>query len=415
MKILFLTYHFPTPDEPGASRPYEEAQLLKELGYAVTVITSGGQYMTGEMTQSRRGCWTEEQIDGISVIKTFSLTNYRDSSFRRLLNYVLHTFILLLASLRISRQDIIISSVDVLTDPILKLPMSYFLAKIKDAYLIVDYRDPYPEVGEVLGYIRPKILVKIINRWQIGFLKRIPHIIAATPGIKKILVDKGVDEGKLTTIPNAFYQWDSLNEPDKLSSYRQTIIPPQEKFTVLCAGGLGQSKKIMTILRAAKVIQEKHMHKIHFIFIGEGEKKNDYIQYCQEKEISNCHFMKPKPKRFLPNIIQRSSAGVYSLPEDDFWSCALSNAIFDYLANGKPVIFAGKGDTAELIQKAGAGIVVEPDNPEALAEAILHLYSNPEMSERMGKNGRHYVLKHYSKEKYLKQFQEVLKSAIKRS
>jgi len=52
MYILFLTHHFPLPDEPGAARPYWTAKILKDMGHKVTVITAGSHYLTGEMAKN---------------------------------------------------------------------------------------------------------------------------------------------------------------------------------------------------------------------------------------------------------------------------------------------------------------------------------------------------------------------------
>ena len=413
MKILFLTYHFPTPDEPGAARPWGEAQLLKELGHVVTVITAGTHYMTGEITQKKRRLWTREKTHDMTVIKTFSTANYRRSSFGRLLNYFLYSCLTFLAILRTSHQDTIIATVDVLTDPILKIPIGCLLSKIKQANFIVDLRDPYPEVAEALGYIHSKFLIGIVNMWQVFFLKHASHIIAATPGIKRILVVKGIDKNKISLLPNAFYQVSLSGDNDGSEIRSKAYVPPGSEFIVLCAGGLGQSKEVLTVLKAAKIAKEREANPIKFMFVGEGEKKNDYLRFCSENNLDNCYFMTALPKKELRDLIQQVDVCVYSLPKNNFWRCALSNTVFDYLAGGKPLVFAGIGDTDTLIKHAQAGLTVEPGNPQALAEAILELYNNPEARETMGKKGKEYLLKNYSKEKLLRKLDEVLERAVR--
>ncbi len=75
-------------------------------------------------------------------------------------------------------------------------------------------------------------------------------------------------------------------------------------------------------------------------------------------------------------------------------------------------MFAGAGDTADLLKAANAGLVVEPENPEALAEAILYLYNNPKKRRDMGENGRRFVLEHYPREKLLKELEQVLLQVV---
>jgi glycosyltransferase involved in cell wall biosynthesis len=88
----------------------------------------------------------------------------------------------------------------------------------------------------------------------------------------------------------------------------------------------------------------------------------------------------------------------------------LSNKIFDYLGNGCPVVFGGDGDTADLLGQANAGIVVDPENPDALAKAIISLYNNPDTRKIMGQNGRQHILRFYTREKLLKKLEKMMLS-----
>lgn len=408
MKILFLTYHFPTPDEPGAFRPWQNARLLKELGHEVIVITAGTHYMTAEVTQPKRSLWSLEEIRGIRVIKTFSPPGYRKTLKKRIWNYLCYALFALFAGLKVEKPDIVM----IATDPLFIIPIGYLISKIKRAKSVLEERDLYPDTAVALGYLKSKFLIKCLERWQAFFRTKAECIIAATPGIKRILVDKGVNAAKMFVLPNVNIYYDEVKKGFNSQEDIRKEYGWASKFVVLYAGGLGQANEIVTILRAAKIIQDKN-NNIKFVFLGEGEKKEQYINFCREYKLNNCEFLPSQPRRKIPMFLRHADICVHSLKRDDFWKCALSSKIFDYLIASKPLVFAGKGDIAVLIKDAQAGLAVEPENPEALAEAILELYRSPEMRERMGNNGRKYVLKHYSKETFLRQFQEVLKRTIK--
>ena len=91
----------------------------------------------------------------------------------------------------------------------------------------------------------------------------------------------------------------------------------------------------------------------------------------------------------------------------------LPNKLFDYLASERPVIVAGYGETAELVQRAGAGRVVESEDAAGMAQAIVELASLSE-GERtvMGEAGRRYALEHYNREKLGRVFLDVLQCAV---
>jgi glycosyltransferase involved in cell wall biosynthesis len=74
---------------------------------------------------------------------------------------------------------------------------------------------------------------------------------------------------------------------------------------------------------------------------------------------------------------------------------ARPSKVFPVLASGKPLIFVGRGEGARLIRQANAGIVVPPENPRALAKAIVDLMTNQKLLEELGGNGRRFVEEHY--------------------
>lgn len=362
--------------------------------------------MTGEDTRKeRKGLWSAEDINGIGVIKTYTPTYHRSSLIRRLLHYLAYTFISLIAGLRANKPDLVLTA----STPMFAVPTGFLLSKFHRAYFVLDERDLYPDVAVSLGYLRSKLLIKFLERWQNFFRDKAKSLIASTPGIKRILVDKGFCEKKIFVFPNAFYEETPETKLSNVSLEYNELKKYgwDSKFIILYAGSLGQANYITPIIESARLVQNKH-EDTSFIFIGEGEKKTNYRDFCTASKIYNCYFMPAQPRERMSNFIERADICVLSFRKDDYWKCAFPNKVFHYLFSSRPVIFAGEGDTSELIQDAKAGIVVEPDDPVALAEAILFLYENPDMGKRMGENGRKYVMTHFSRQKLAQMLAEAI-------
>ena len=83
----------------------------------------------------------------------------------------------------------------------------------------------------------------------------------------------------------------------------------------------------------------------------------------------------------------------------------------EYLACQKPVVASKLGGLAMLAQNS-AGVLVEPEDPEALAKAIIGLFQDPELRKQMGENGRKYVVKNRSWESVARRVAEVCRQAI---
>jgi glycosyltransferase involved in cell wall biosynthesis len=86
-----------------------------------------------------------------------------------------------------------------------------------------------------------------------------------------------------------------------------------------------------------------------------------------------------------------------------------ANKIFDYMYSAKPILhsYSGEGD---LIKEANCGISVDAENPDAIAEGILKLYNlSQEERNKLGKNGKNYLLKNHTYKHIANRFEELLK------
>jgi len=206
-----------------------------------------------------------------------------------------------------------------------------------------------------------------------------------------MLIEKGIDADKIMVLVNAF-------PPEaKQKALSVSFDELQGNFLVLYSGGMGLANELMTVIKAARILQDKNV-PIVFLFVGEGDRKAEYIEYCQQNGIDNCRFLPVLPRSEMPTLLSRVNLCVHSLKANPFWSCALSSKVFDYLAYGKPVVFAGQGDIADLLEASGGGISVPPENPDALAGAIQKLYEDPALREWMGTRGAQYVKNTFSHE-----------------
>jgi glycosyltransferase involved in cell wall biosynthesis len=78
----------------------------------------------------------------------------------------------------------------------------------------------------------------------------------------------------------------------------------------------------------------------------------------------------------------------------------------------KPIVLGVKGSAARLVQAAGAGICIEPENEVQLVDAIEKLAADPDLVRRLGQSGHDYVHAHFDRDKLAKQYFQVIKEAI---
>ena len=387
--VLFLTYHLPLENEPGAFRPWMEARLLVRAGYKVTVVTSGVQYMTGEDIRPYKAWCTEEFVEGVRILRTWAPKDHRRSLLRRVSNYLSYTILAGLASvLRVQKIDRIFAG----TDPIFMMPMVYFISLIKKAPMVMDERDLYPETAIALGVIKPGALSDILFQIQQFFRRKAVGILAATPGIKKRLLSYGVPEGKVYLLYNAHVFVDDDTEPKyEIESLRELT---HRKFLVGYVGGLGRANDIPTLLRAAERL--KDMKQVGFVIVGSGEMRKSYIDFCKRKGLDNVTFLPAVPRKQARALVKQLDVCVQPLPQDGHFLSTLTSKTFDYHALGKPMIFCGSGDTAELLKESGGGIVVSPEDDQLLARAIKRLVKDEKLRKEMGKSAKEWFKENIS-------------------
>lgn len=403
MKILLLTHHFQTPEEPGAPRPYQFAKHMAEKGHRLTVITAGTQYLTGQLHSSvNDNFWSVEEIDhGIKVIRTKAMSDYRGSFIRRILSYFIFSFLALLAGLKQQADLVYVGT----TPPTITVT-GYILSKVKRSKFVMEVRELFPEEAVELGYIKNQFLISTFEGYQNFFRRRADKLIALTPGIKKILMDKGFRESHISVNTNAYDQGnDNQVESISRTEVRQEL-GWEESFIVLYTGGFGEVNDLTTLLKAARLLKKEN--SIKFYLIGDGEKKEEYEDFCKRHQVDSCYFLGAKPKQDLPRYYVAADVCIQLTPEGEFWECVLANKIFDYLGSGCPVIYAGQGDTGDLIQKANAGIVVESRNESDLVQAIKKLYDNPEDCKKLGEQGRDFILERYTRINKMSELESIL-------
>lgn len=389
--VLYITYHLPTPEQPGAFRPWMEARLMAKAGFKVSIVTSGVQYMTGKDTRPENRWCTRETRDGIEIFKTWAPVDYRKSIRSRILNYASFSILGMVVSLaKVKKADFVFVG----TDPITMMPFVFVTSLIKRATLILDERDLYPESAIALGVIQEGLFTRLILRMQNFFRRHAKGILTAAPGIENQMLFYGHPKDKVFMLYNADVYFDEdFETPAQTSDYAKET---GKSFLVGYCGGLGLANDIMTFLLCAKNCRQ--IPEMGFFIFGSGERKNDYVEFCRANGIDNVFFYEAMPRKEVRHSMKQMDVCVQPLPDKEVFHHIITNKTFDYHGLGKPMVYSGYGVTRELISMSGGGISVTPEKPEEMAEAIRLLFQDEAKRKEMGKNAREWFETHINPE-----------------
>ena len=87
------------------------------------------------------------------------------------------------------------------------------------------------------------------------------------------------------------------------------------------------------------------------------------------------------------------------LKKAELFKTVIPTKLLEYMACERPVIVAVDGQARQIVEEAGAGVFVEPENSGALVQAIHDLAEDPARRRQMGTSGRQYIVNRFSREK----------------
>jgi glycosyltransferase involved in cell wall biosynthesis len=171
---------------------------------------------------------------------------------------------------------------------------------------------------------------------------------------------------------------------------------PDDPFTLLFCGRLNgpREQKGLDVLLKSLPLVLRH-HKVVLNIIGTGPRLAQYQSLSRELGVSQqVQFLGFVEHDHMPSRYQQADLLILPSRRESF-GLVLAEA----MASGLPVVATKVGAIPEVVEDGGTGLLVHPDDPEALASVINSLLSNPETMKSMGAKGRIRVQEHFTWDK----------------
>jgi glycosyltransferase involved in cell wall biosynthesis len=407
VKILYVSQYFPPEMGAPSARAVELARHWVRAGHEVTVLTGFPNHPTGVVPPEWRSRWRRlvysEQVDGIHVVRTWLLPLPNRKAHERILNYSSFCISAALRGLTIARPDVVIA-----TSPQLLVGLSgWWIARWKSTPFVLEVRDLWPEsltavgVGDESSFLH-RALSKIANFLYYNS----QHIVVVTPAFKSFLIDQWkVSAPKISIVENGVET--SLFTPQSVESRLKGELGLEGKFVVCYVGTMGMAHGLDTLVLAAESLQANHP-AIAFLLVGEGADKERIRKLAEERGLRNLAFVDQQPREKIPAFIAASDACLVLLKKTKLFETVIPTKMLEFMACAHPVILGVEGQAREILDKAQAGIAIEPENARDLVEAILRLAADASLRKMLGANGRQYIVDHCSRERTARDYIAVL-------
>ena len=352
MKILLITQWFePEPTLKGLAF----AKALSERGHDVQVITGFPNYPGGKVYDGYQVRAAQREWHGRVEVCRVALYPSHDSSC-------------LFGVFASRKADVIYAY-----HPPLTVGMSAALIGLfRRTPVVYDIQDMWPDTLKATGMLNNPRALSLIGRICQWVYRRASALVVLSPGFKKLLQERGVPEEKISVI----YNW--------------------------C------DEAALTALVAEK------NQEVQFVFVGGGVDVDRLKSLAKQKSPSNVVFLPRMPMHEVGNVLSGADVLLVHLRDDPLFKVTVPSKTQAYMAVGKPILMAVRGDAATLVERAKCGLSVDPESSVEIARAVIAMSElRADELERMGGNGLDFYKNNLSLNAGVNEFIRVLNSVIK--
>jgi glycosyltransferase involved in cell wall biosynthesis len=268
------------------------------------------------------------------------------------------------------------------------------IAEKTRATLIFEVRDLWPLTLIELGNISPRHPFVMLMQAAEDYAYRVSdRVVSLLPKADRYMVKRGMDPHKFFHIPNGIdaAEWQEVFAGRLPQEHRQTIerFKREGYFLVGYTGAHGLADSLEHLVEAGVGLQNR---RVALLLVGQGPEKESLRRLAEANRLTDVCFLPPVPKAAIPEFLAQMDALYIGWKKEPIYQYGISpNKLFDYLMAAKPVIH-GIEDEGNLVAVCNAGVTIPPEDPQAIAEAILALQAmDPAERDEMGRRGREYV------------------------
>lgn len=380
VEIVYLTQLY-TPEPTFKGSLF--ARGLGSTGSQVEVVTGFPNYPGGRVYVGYSIRLIRRSIEnGLDVVRLATYPSHDRSAMRRIASYLSFSVTSFFYLLFRRRPNLIYVYYPSLTAGLAAIAVKW----LRRVPVIVDIQDMWPDSLSSAGMMNDARLIKIVAWFCQLLYRHADHIVVASPGFRRTLLERGVPEDKITVI----YNWaDEEDAPcDAAASHMIDPFDEAHAFKLLFAGNMGAAQHLDTLLDAAKMLAVDRVD-IGIYLMGGGIDVDRLRARVAAEAIANVRFLPRVPLNKVQAILRQADALLVHLARDPLFAITVPSKTQAYLYAGRPIVMAVEGDASQLVTEAGAGVVVEPENAAALADGIRRLADlGADGRAEMGARGR---------------------------
>ena len=260
------------------------------------------------------------------------------------------------------------------------------------------------------GVVGGHRIAGVVARAEIALARNAEGVGVITNGFGTYLRARGVAPSRITRLRN----WSQDVTPTRSrEEVRLAFGWGNDTFVCVHAGNIGHKQGLENVLAAAGLLRAR---PILFVLAGDGNERPRLERLAAERQLTNVVFLPPSPPGEYEALLraadlllvnQRASVGEMSL----------ASKLTSYFAAGRPVLaaVAPASETARELTNANGGLLVAPDDPDALADAVGRLAGNEQQAAAYQDNSLEYVRTRLAPQVVLPEYEKFVAKLARRA
>lgn len=398
LRVLFLTHYYPPEVGAAPTRIQALARGLAERGVQVSVHTGFPHYPAGRVQPPYRNRPLLIERDGpLEIIRSLVYPTSNRGFARRLANHLVFAAGAVAAASAGGAIDVVVAE----TPPLFTAAAGVAYARRKHAALALNVSDLWPESAIELGALGEGLPASAAHSLARLCYRRAGLITAPTEGIVESLSARAEAAGKVQRVPPAV-------DLERFADIAERPPRADAPVRVLYAGTLGMAQGTALLLEAAALAGPE---VVEMVIAGDGPDAASLR--AESRGLANVRLLGSVDPARIPELYAGVHAAVVPLRDKPLFRGALPTKLFEAMAAARPVIVAARGEAAELVATAQAGLAVPPGNPDALAAAFRRLQSAPDRALEMGRRGRE-LARQFDRKEAIERWHELLSELVAR-
>lgn len=384
MHILFFSDNFPPEVNAPASRTFEHCRHWVERGHQVTVITCAPNAPRGVLLGGYRNrLWQEERMGGVRVIRVWTYIAPNAGHARRILDYLSYMVAASLAAPFVRGVDVVVG-----TSPQLFTACAAWLAgALRRVPYVFELRDLWPESIKAVGAMRPSAVLRLLEKLELFLYRRAALIVSVTAAFRADLARRGIDPAKVAIVTNGIDldRFRPMAKDEALVRHHGL----EGKFVAGYVGTHGMAHGLDTVLAAAGLLKRSpDGDGIRLLMIGDGAEKRALIDAADALALDNLRFIDTVPRADVARYWSLLDVAIIHLRRSPLFELVIPSKMFEAMGMGIPIVLGVKGEAADILARAEAGIAIEPEDAEALCRALISLKEDRRLHRRLSNRAR---------------------------